>query len=172
MPTFKSIGGEWWPQDEETKKELEVHGIDHLGVHVSEDPYIKNLEFVTGIPRKELLGQQTQAVMNNMQMQMMKTQQAMALAMAGDQEGAKKLLAGLSSSIEPPLESKPIDDKKVLASEEFSATMRPKKKRGRKPYKHLQKRADNTPSVNSPVESVEAHAAGVASGFGKFKEEE
>ena len=171
MPTFKSINGEWFPQDEETKAELAAHGLDHLGIHVAEDPYIKNLEYVTGIPRKDLVGQNQQLMMNQMQLQMLKTQQAMVMALAGDQEGARRILAEIKTGNPSGEISKPIDDKQAMQKEEFEKTMKPGKAKTAPPKGKLPHKFVNKPKVNQGVENHAAVAAGVKTGFGKLQEE-
>lgn len=92
MPSFKSVEGIWFARDKATQAELKQAGIDHLGIHTSEDPYIKQMEYITGIPRHELTqGSQRQA-MDRMMEQMQANQLVMTMLLAGDKDGALSML--------------------------------------------------------------------------------
>jgi len=111
MPTFKSVQGIWFACDKETENELKKSGIDHLGIHISEDPYLKQMEYVTGIPKHELMQGNHKSAMEQMMAQMQQNQQILTMFLMGDKEGATDMLKGI--------QQKSIDDKK--AQEERSA---------------------------------------------------
>jgi len=163
MPSFNSKSGEWWPADELTKKELKEKGLDHIGIHVSEDPYIKNMEYVLGIPRRELVEGQKKMMMQTMQEQVMKTNQALVLALSGDKDAAKEMISSMKE--EAPAKPEPAElnvDFNQLRKDEFTETMEPKGKTvTAKPRGRLPKEVKKTEVVHEQV------GTGGPGGFGK-----
>lgn len=167
---FKSIKGEWFADDESTKAELEAQGIDHLGIHVSEDPYIQNMEFVTGVSRRKLLEQQSAMRQELVQSNMMKMQYAQLLMSMGKKEEAAKAMESVVFPVDEKKDGQTPMDRAELAKEEFENSMRPKKARGMVDTSNLPKEKHDPPRKHEVVQNPGAAAVNVAAGFGKPSE--
>lgn len=170
MSNFKSVQGVWFPADDVTKQELGAVGLDHLGIHTSEDPYLKNLEYVTGVPRHELQQAQNKASMDRMMEMMQMNMQIMMMMQAGDKDGALEMMKEIREKQAKEKERSAEFSSKdpiALAREEFEASMRTDQSKYKtvpdKPedLKNIPKVKEEQRTEHEPVKNILAEHQGV-----------